>query len=524
MSDNRRRYRAIKRAIVQLYPTKPMGNMARHLHTLAALISGIVGSKSTNLPAIAGKVPDRAKKESRVKRFSRWMKNERINAEVYFLPYADALLASLAADHTLLVAMDGSEVGRKCLALMVSVIYKKRALPIAWIVVKGNKGHFPEETHVQLLQRVHEIVPQGAGVIFVGDGEFDGIILQATLDAYGWEYVCRTAKNAQLGADGEIFSFHELGIQPGEYVGLPDVTFTLQAYGPVLAVAWWDARCEEPIYLVTNIVGGLWEALFCIVRRHELNEGFLVTGSLFPLICPPTLPLWQVALGISFGVVIGKEIFGGTGKNFLNPALTGRAFLFFAYPAQISGDKVWTALDGVSRATPLSHAAEGGVQAVIGVTSWFDAFFGLIPGSMGETSTLACLFGAAVLILSGIGSWRIMSSGLVSVVVISLMFNLIGSSTNPMFGLGPHWHLVLGGLAFGLVFMATDPVSGAMTEEGQWVYGFLIGTMCILIRVVNPAFPEGMMLAILFGNVFAPLIDQLVLKFHIKRRLRHVQG
>jgi len=287
----------------------------------------------------------------------------------------------------------------------------------------------------------------------------------------------------------------------------------------LLGAAWF-----VPIYLVTNIVGGLWEALFCIVRRHELNEGFLVTGSLFPLICPPTLPLWQVALGISFGVVIGKEIFGGTGKNFLNPALTGRAFLFFAYPAQISGDKVWTALDGVSRATPLSHAAEGGVQAVIGVTSWFDAFFGLIPGSMGETSTLACLFGAAVLILSGIGSWRIMSSGLVSVVAISLMFNLIGSSTNPMFGLGPHWHLVLGGLAFGLVFMATDPVSGAMTEEGQWVYGFLIGTMCILIRVVNPAFPEGMMLAILFGNVFAPLIDQLVLKFHIKRRLRHVQG
>jgi len=222
--------------------------------------------------------------------------------------------------------------------------------------------------------------------------------------------------------------------------------------------------------------------------------------------------------------VIGKEIFGGTGKNFLNPALTGRAFLFFAYPAQISGDKVWTALDGISKATPLSRAAEGGVQAVVSVTSWFDAFFGLIPGSMGETSTLACLFGAAVLVLSGIGSWRIMLSGLGSVVAVSLMFNLIGSSTNPMFELGPHWHLVLGGLAFGLVFMATDPVSGAMTEEGQWVYGFLIGAMCILIRVVNPAFPEGVMLAILFGNVFAPLIDQLVLKVHIRRRLRHVQG
>ena len=287
----------------------------------------------------------------------------------------------------------------------------------------------------------------------------------------------------------------------------------------LLGAAWFI-----PIYLVTNIVGGLWEALFCIVRRHELNEGFLVTGSLFPLICPPTLPLWQVALGISFGVVIGKEIFGGTGKNFLNPALTGRAFLFFAYPAQISGDKVWTAVDGLSSATPLALAAEGGVQAVTATVSWFEAFFGTIPGSMGETSVLACLFGAAVLILTGIGSWRIMSSGLISVVLFSTLFMLIGSETNPMFALGPHWHLVLGGLAFGLVFMATDPVSGAMTEEGQWLYGLLIGTMCILIRVVNPAFPEGMMLAILFGNVFAPLIDQLVLKYHIKRRLRHVEG
>jgi len=286
----------------------------------------------------------------------------------------------------------------------------------------------------------------------------------------------------------------------------------------LLGAAWF-----VPIYLVTNVVGGLWEVLFCIVRRHELNEGFLVTGSLFPLICPPTLPLWQVALGISFGVVIGKEIFGGTGKNFLNPALTGRAFLFFAYPAQISGNSVWTAVDGVSGATALSRAAEGGVQAVTAFSSWFDAFLGVIPGSMGETSTLACLFGAAVLVLTGIGSWRIMLSGLLGACGLSLLFLLLGSSTNPMFELGPLWHLVLGGFAFGLVFMATDPVSGAMTQEGQWLYGFLIGLLCILIRVINPAFPEGMMLAILFGNVFAPLIDQLVLKAHIKRRLRHVE-
>ena len=287
----------------------------------------------------------------------------------------------------------------------------------------------------------------------------------------------------------------------------------------LLGAAWF-----VPIYLVTNIVGGLWEALFSTIRGHEINEGFLVTGSLFPLICPPTLPLWQAALGISFGVVIGKEIFGGTGKNFLNPALTGRAFLFFAYPAQISGDRVWVAVDGVSGATPLARAAEGGVEAVTAVTSWFDAFIGTIPGSMGETSTLACLFGAAVLVLTGVGSWRIMLSTLLGAASLALLFTLVGSSSNPMFELGPHWHLVLGGFAFGLVFMTTDPVSGAMTPEGQWLYGLLIGTMCILIRVVNPAFPEGMMLAILFGNVFAPLIDQLVLKVHVKRRLRHVQG
>lgn len=277
-----------------------------------------------------------------------------------------------------------------------------------------------------------------------------------------------------------------------------------------------------PVYLVTNIVGGFWEALFCIVRKHELNEGFLVTGSLFPLICPPTIPLWQVALGISFGVVIGKEIFGGTGKNFLNPALAGRAFLFFAYPAQMSGDRVWTAVDGYSGATALSHAAEGGMVVLTDAVTWLNAFLGIMPGSMGETSALACLFGAAVLLLTGIGSWRIMASVVIGAAFTATLFNIIGSSTNPMFMVPFHWHLVVGGFAFGLVFMATDPVSGAMTPEGQWFYGLLIGTVCILIRVVNPAFPEGMMLAILFGNVCAPLIDQLVLKQHIrKRRLRH---
>lgn len=279
-----------------------------------------------------------------------------------------------------------------------------------------------------------------------------------------------------------------------------------------------------PVLLVTFIVGGFWEALFAIVRKQDINEGFLVTGSLFPLICPPTIPLWQVALGISFGVVIGKEIFGGTGKNFLNPALTGRAFLYFAYPAQNSGDRNWIAVDGYSGATLLSKAADGGMQALVQASDWMSAFLGTIPGSMGETSTLACIFGAAVLILTGVGSWRIMFSVLLGGAMTATLFNLIGSATNPMFALPFHWHLVLGGFAFGLVFMATDPVSGSMTPKGQWIYGLLIGTLCILIRVVNPAFPEGMMLAILFGNVCAPLIDQLVLRIHIrKRELRHVR-
>ncbi len=257
----------------QLYPTEPKGNLARHLHTLAALISGIVGSKSTQLPAIAEYVPDGSKKESRVKRFYRWIKNERINTEVYFLPYADALLKSLAVDHVLLLAIDGSEVGRKCLALMVSVIYKKRSLPIAWIVVKGSKGHFPEESHVQLVERVHEIVPEGATVIFVGDGEFDGIILQATIAGYAWEYVCRTAKNAQLGAEGEHFSLYEIGVQPGECLDLPNVTFTLQDYGPVLVIVQWKTGYEKPIYLITNMELAE-EACYWYAKRYRIETFF----------------------------------------------------------------------------------------------------------------------------------------------------------------------------------------------------------------------------------------------------------
>lgn len=277
-----------------------------------------------------------------------------------------------------------------------------------------------------------------------------------------------------------------------------------------------------PVLLVTFAVGGNCEALFSIVRKHEINEGFLVTGMLFPLVLPPTIPLWQVALGIAFGVIVGKEIFGGTGMNIFNPALMSRAFLFFAYPAQISGDQVWiaadTSVDGTSGATWLAQAAVEGPAALTAGVTWKEAFLGLVPGSMGETSTLACLIGAAILIATGIGSWRVMASGVVGSYLMVQLLNAIGSTTNPLLNVSFEWHVVLGGWAFGLVFMATDPVSSAHTNVGRYVYGFLIGILAILIRVINPAFPEGMMLAILFMNMFASLIDHFVVQANVKRR------
>ena len=276
-----------------------------------------------------------------------------------------------------------------------------------------------------------------------------------------------------------------------------------------------------PIYFVVFIVGGFWEVLFASVRGHEINEGFFVTSILFSLIVPASLPLWQAALGISFGIVIGKEVFGGTGKNFLNPALTGRAFLYFAYPAQLSGDAVWTAVDGYTGATALSVAASGGVEGLQQAGfSIQQSLSGNIAGSIGETSLIAIGIGAAFLLLTKIASWRIMLGVLLGVIATSLLFNVVDSDTNPMFSLTPIWHLVIGGLAFGMVYMATDPVSASMTDTGRLWYGVLIGVMTVLIRVVNPAFPEGIMLAILFANLFAPLIDWFVVQSNIRRRAR----
>ena len=281
---------------------------------------------------------------------------------------------------------------------------------------------------------------------------------------------------------------------------------------------WHGFMYFVPIYAMTMIVGGFWEVLFAAVRNHEVNEGFFVTSILFSLTLPPSIPLWMVALGITFGVVIGKEVFGGTGKNFLNPAITGRAFLFFAYPAAMSGDAVWTAVDGFSGATPLALAQEGGLSAVeaAGYTLW-GSFLGQLQGSLGETSTVACLLGALFLVYTGVASWRIIAGVFAGMVATVLLLNAIGSDTNPMFAMPWYWHFVLGGFAFGMVFMATDPVSAAMTNTGRWIFGALIGFMTVLIRVINPAFPEGMMLAILFGNLSAPLIDHFVVRANIRR-------
>ena len=277
-----------------------------------------------------------------------------------------------------------------------------------------------------------------------------------------------------------------------------------------------------PIYAVTMAAGGIWEVIFAGVRNHEINEGFFVTSLLYTLILPATIPLWQVAVGISFGVVIGKEVFGGTGKNFLNPALVGRAFLYFAYPVQISGDAVWTAVDGFSGATALGVSAIEGMSGIVasGLT-WTQAFMGQMQGSLGETSTIACLLGAAFLIFTRIASWRIMVAVFAGLIIPSLLFS--GESANPMMSMPWHWHIVVGGFAFGAIFMATDPVSSAQTNTGKWVFGLLIGFMTWLIRVINPAFPEGIMLAILFANIFAPVIDHYVIRANVKRRQkRHV--
>jgi Na+-transporting NADH:ubiquinone oxidoreductase subunit B len=292
-------------------------------------------------------------------------------------------------------------------------------------------------------------------------------------------------------------------------------------HNPLLCVIF-GALYFLPVLIVVMLTGAVVEITTAIIRGHEVNEGFLVTGFLLPLTLPPQIPLWMVVLGMTFGLVFGKEVFGGTGMNFLNPALVARAFLFFAYPAAMSGDSPWIAanfsgLDSFTGATLLSQAAA--TKGALAGASWWDAFYGFIPGSMGETSAFACLLGCFLLLWTKIGSGRTMAGVVVGTFVMATLLNISGSETNPMFAIPFHWHMVLGGWALGAVFMATDPVSSAFTSSGKLIYGFGIGVLCVLIRVVNPAYPEGMMLSILFMNMFAPLIDHYVVNGNIQRRL-----
>lgn len=325
-----------------------------------------------------------------------------------------------------------------------------------------------------------------------------------------------------------LFGVYNAGYQSNLFSG-KDLDF--------ISVALCGLGLVLPIVLVSYLVGFFWETTFASIRNHPISEGFLVTGLLFPMTLPPTIPLWQVAVGISFGVVIGKEIFGGTGRNILNPALTGRAFLFFAYPGNMSGDPVWVAVsrtkeavvDTVSMATPLtvSKLVESGdrIESVLSNMdfTFFTLLMGRYPGSIGATSALLCFIGAGLLILVGVASFRIVAGGIVGVLSMGLFLNLLsGESTAAWFSLNPLYHLVMGGSAFGIAYMATDPVSAPGMNTARWLYGFCIGALTVLIRVFNPAFPEGVMLAILFMNLFSPLLDYFTIKFRLKKRIVNV--
>ena len=317
-----------------------------------------------------------------------------------------------------------------------------------------------------------------------------------------------------------IFGIYNTGFQAGLARG-ESYTF-FQAF-------WLGSRYVLPIIIVSYTVGFLWEILFAVIRKHKISEGFLVTGLLFPLTLPATIPLWQVAIGISFGVVIGKEVFGGTGRNFLNPALTGRAFLFFSYPVSMSGD-VWvaakSAVDGVSGATALSVLAPEGEKITSALSdsgfSLSNLFLGFVPGSIGETSALCCILGALFLIITKIANFRIIIGGIAGLIVTSLIFYLIPGGSDSWMNAGPLFHLCAGGFLFGISFMATDPVSAPGTNPGRWIFGFLIGFLTVTIRVANPAFVEGTMLAILFMNVFAPMLDHIVVKYTASKRIPNV--
>jgi len=325
-----------------------------------------------------------------------------------------------------------------------------------------------------------------------------------------------------------IYGVYNTGYQTGLAQGL---SLAL----PVVLIRGFETIL--PIIIVSYAVGFFWEVLFASIRKHSISEGFLVTGLLFPLTLPPTIPLWQVAVGISFGVVIGKEVFGGTGRNIFNPALTGRAFLFFAYPASMSGDSVWVAVshtgqqavDIITGATPLACTvltqAGDSLESILKDAGFTlkTLFMGGYPGSIGDTSTLCCTIGAAILILTGIASYKIIFGGVAGLLVSSAALNFFsGPQSHPFLSLNPFFHLVMGGFAFGIVYMATDPVSAPGMEKSKWIYGFAIGILTVLIRVFNPAYPEGVMMAILFMNLFSPLMDHIEIRIRLNKRLPNV--
>jgi Na+-transporting NADH:ubiquinone oxidoreductase subunit B len=319
-----------------------------------------------------------------------------------------------------------------------------------------------------------------------------------------------------------LFGCYNIGLQHFRAFG-PVVS---ELDGSVLGLFWFGLLKVIPLIVVSYVVGLGIEFFTAQVRGHEINEGFLVSGMLIPLIVPVDTPLWMLAIATAFAVIIGKEVFGGTGMNILNPALTARAFLFFSYPAWMSGDKVWVEgvmnstnmVDTFSGATPLAVAA---AHDTSNLPSVMEMFIGTIPGSVGETSTLAILIGAAILLFTGIGNWKIMLSVVLGGLGMGYLMNLI--AVNPFMEIPAYYHLIMGGFAFGAVFMATDPVTATQTEKGKWIYGFLIGVLAVLIRVLNPAYPEGMMLAILLMNVFAPLIDHYIVEGSVKRRLKRAR-
>ncbi len=325
-----------------------------------------------------------------------------------------------------------------------------------------------------------------------------------------------------------FFGMYNVGLQAFKAAGQPLDFWAMLFFG---------AQKVIPLVIISYLFGFGWEIVFSVVRKHPISEGVFVTAMLFPLTLPPTTPWWQAALGISFGVVLGKEVFGGTGRNFLNPALTGRAFLYFAYPVQMSGDAVWTAVynsgakvvDAVSAATPLAIvpttvAGQTAESALSGAGyDWRTLFLGLYPDSIGASSTLLCLIGAVVLIIIGVASYRIIIGDIIGVLAMGFVLNLLaGDGALPYLAMNPVYHLLIGGTAFGFAYMSTDPVSAPDTHGARWIYGFLIGALTVLIRVFNPAFPEGIMLAILFMNVFAPLLDHMVVRLKVKRRIPNV--